>query len=104
MPAIKHNIELDYRKIKVIEYKVKDSCTQDFRPRVCIVAAYQRRYPIRESVVELNCFNKVYTGTGLFNGDEGQSVFSAFADAISQIGLGTVSIVYMETLTIGLNQ
>ena len=101
--AIKHDIDLDYRKIKVIEYKADNNHTQDFHPRVCIVAAYQKRYPVWESVVELNCFNKIYTGTALSTGDEGKSIFNAFADAFAQTDLGAVSLVYMETLTIGLN-
>lgn len=101
--AIKHDIDLDYRKIKVIEYKADNNHTQDFHPRVCIVAAYQKRYPVQESVVELNCFNKIYTGTALSTGDEGKSIFNAFADAFAQTDLGAVSLVYMETLTIGLN-
>lgn len=103
--AIQHNLELDYRKIKVIEYKENTNQSQDFHPRVQIISAYQRRYPVPESVVELYCFDQKYIGTApLSEQNMGKSIFTAFANAFAQTELGTVSLIYMETLARGFDR
>lgn len=97
--AIKHNVELDYRKIKVIEYKHDEVAESIINPRIRIVAAYQKRFPKPECVVQLHCFDQEFQGTTPLGDDVATCTFNAFCDAFNQIGLGTMKLKYIHTFT-----
>ena len=97
--AIKHNVELDYRKIKVIEYKHDEVAESIINPRIRIVAAYQKRFPKPECVVQLHCFDQEFQGTAPLGDDVATCTFNAFCDAFNQIGLGTMKLKYIHTFT-----
>lgn len=95
--AIHHNLDLDYRKIKVIEYK-KEPPEPNMQPRIRIVAAYQRRFPKSEMVVELHCLGNTYIGVAPFKGDLLDNTFVACIDALQQMGCGDSKPVYIREL------
>ncbi len=102
--TIRHNIELDYRKIKVIEYKAETEDVTEVHPRIQIVAAYQRRFPKPESVVELYGMKANYVGIVPLKEDIGVSIFEAFGEAFSKMGFGTVKLIYHQVLNNDLAQ
>ena len=96
--AIHHEMELDYRKIKVIEYKPQDEGEEPMHPRIQIVAAYQRRIPKRECVVELHCLKQTYTGAAPVGRSMAESVFDAFLSAFLQMNFGSLQLEYLQML------
>ena len=96
--AIHHDLELDYRKIKVIEYKPNDVETKQVHPRIQIVAAYQKRMPRRECIVELHCMNQHFCGTAPFGSSIPESVFCAFNSAFERMGFGILELEYIQIL------
>ncbi len=96
--AIHHNLELDYRKIKVIEYKPNEEEDKQMHPRIQIVAAYQKRMPRRECVVELHCLNQTYCGTAPFGSSIPESVFHAFNSAFAKMNFGILELEYIQIL------
>ncbi|NLJ73619.1 MAG: hypothetical protein GX331_01360 [Firmicutes bacterium] len=102
--AIKHNLDLDYRKVKVVEFKSDEESMEEVHPRIQIVAAYQRRLPRPEIVVELHCFNNTYVGTAPNTGDAAQDTFAAFNQAFQQMGFGNLQLIYLQILTNDLSQ
>ncbi len=102
--SIHHNIELDYRKIKVIDYKPDIGQDIEVHPRIQIVAAYRKRFPKSQCVVELHCLRKDYIGTVPLEEDLGLSTFKAFLNAFQQMGFGTIKLVYLQVLNNSLAQ
>lgn len=96
--ALQHGLKLDYRKIKIVDYKKDEPADTGPPPRIRIAAAYLRRAPKLESVVELHFQEQVCIGTASVSDELGRSVFSAFAKAFAQTGLGRVNLVYLQNL------
>ncbi len=96
---LNHNLELDYRKVKVVEYKPESDGCSEVHPRIQIAAAYQRRAPVSESIVELCCLQKTYLGKSRLTRDIGLSTFNAFCDAFHQMDFGQLKLVYFHTLS-----
>ncbi len=95
--AIHHNLEFDYRKIKVIEYK-RDQPEPHTNPRIQIVSAYQRRFPQAEMVVELHCLGSFHVGVAPYTEDLLKNTFSACVNALQQMGCGDVKPIYIREL------
>lgn len=97
--AIHHDLELDYRKVKVIEYKRNQPELElEVHPRIQIVAAYQRRFPKPEMVVELYCLGNLYMGVAPCTDDLLKNTFSACVNALQQIGCGDMKPIYIREL------
>lgn len=97
--AIKHNLDLDYRKVKIIEFKFDEESIDEVHPRIQIAAAYQRRLPRPEMVVELHCLDNTYVGTAPNTGNAAEDAFCAFCQAFCQMGFGSLQLVYLQILT-----
>lgn len=99
--AMHHGLELDYRKIKVIEYKADEPESEqeyDLHPRIQIIAAYQRRIPDPEVVVELLCRGKKCIGVAPCTDNLGKDTFSACVNALQQLGRGDMEPLYIQEL------
>jgi hypothetical protein len=99
--ALNHDLDLDYRKIKVIEYKPdapESEPEADLYPRIQIVAAYQRRIPEPEIVVELLCRGRTCLGVARRTADLGKDTLVACVKALEQIGCGKMEPLYIQEL------
>ncbi len=96
--AIHHDLDLDYRKIKVIEYKPSEDEKDQFHPRIQIVAAYIRRVPRPECVVELLCQGRTYQGSAPMGYNLAESTFHAFRETFHKMGFGYIELDYIQIL------
>jgi len=96
--AINHNLQLDYRKIKIVEYKPDETSDASVVPRIQIGAAYMRRLPRREMVVELHCLGQKAVGCHPSTGNITHDAFYACIDALAQLGFTGFDLVYLQIL------
>lgn len=101
--AIHHNLDLDYRKVKVIEYKPDETSATaepdfDLYPRIQIASVYQRRLPKLEMVVELYCLKRQVIGVAPCTGNLHQDTLSACLNALNQLGHGDLKPLFIQEL------
>ena len=82
--AMHHNVQLDYRKIKVVEYKPSDDSMLALHPRIN-GAAFARRAPSRKWW--WNCTFRTYSrGTWPSTDNPAQDTFYACTNALASLG------------------
>ncbi len=95
--AMQHNLQLDYRKIKVVQYKPHDELT-GMQPRIQIGAAYIRRVPRREVVVELHCLGQTGVGCHPNTGNTAHDAYYACINALAELGFTAFELIYLQIL------
>ena len=94
-----HNVQLDYRKIKVVEYKPSDDGRLALHPRIQIGAAFARRAPLQETVVELHFLGRDCRGNLAKYGQSSSGYLYACTNALSQSGFHRFfELIYLEIL------
>ena len=97
--ALNHNLQLDYRKIKVVEYKLAGEDNGIvIHPRIQIGAAFMRRFPRQEMVVELYVLGRAGVGTWPCTDNAAQDAYFACINALAQLGYTGIDIVYLQIL------
>lgn len=96
--AMHHNVQLDYRKIKVVEYKPSDESMLALHPRIQIGAAFARRAPQQETVVELHLLGRTVVGTWPSTDNPAQDTFYACTNALASLGFTGFELIYLEIL------
>jgi hypothetical protein len=96
--ALNHDLQLDYRKIKVVEYKPAEESGLVIHPRIQIGAAFLRRFPRRETVVELHVLGRTAVGTWPSTDNPAQDAYYACVNALAGLGYTGFELVYLEIL------
>ena len=95
--AMQHNLQLDYRKIKVVQYKPNDELT-GMQPRIQIGAAYIRRVPRQEVVVELHCLGQTGVGCHPALVILQHDAYYACINALAELGFTAFELIYLQIL------
>ncbi len=96
--ALNHDLQLDYRKIKVVEYKPAEESGLVIHPRIQIGASFLRRFPRRETVVELHVLGRTAVGTWPSTDNPAQDAYYACVNALAGLGYTGFELVYLEIL------
>lgn len=96
--ALHHDLQLDYRKIKVVEYKPDVESAPLVHPRIQIGAAYLRRFPRQEMVVELHHLGRTAVGTYPSTDNPAYDAFFACINALAELGCTGIELVYLQIL------
>ncbi len=95
--ALEHGWDIDYRKVKVVDYiEPQSEAPPAYEPRIRIIAAYIRYSPAPQVRVELGLGSSTYSGQVPYDeSSPTESAIDAFLEAFHQTGLGQAGLVFV---------
>ena len=99
--ALEHALEIDYRKVKIVDVMdeekdgAKPSPAEQIASRIRILSAYIKYWPEPRVVVELGLNGSTYQGTAFYQeADPTRSTVEAFLEAFHSMNLGKAQLLF----------